>query len=273
MSRKKFTPTDRRAEIRSRLLIDGSLRVEDLALGLKVSVATIRRDLTALEHTGYVQRTHGGARVGTPKGADQAFSLREQTDRDAKRIIARSAIGLIDAERTLFLNDGSTMFALAQELAAADMALTVATCGINVATTLSENPRIQAYLAGGMVRHRTLGTTGHFVDHMLSLMSADIAFIAAESVDAKDGMTYSYEEDAAIARKMSGRARKTVALATRRKLAGRDRFVALGPDQIDLLITDCEDPAVLGPFQKAGIDVIVARHTSESTLNDTGHSG
>lgn len=272
MDKKRTTPTDRRVEIKNRLLIDGSLSVEALARELDVSVATIRRDLTMLEDTGFVQRTHGGAMVGTPQGADIAFSLREQTDREAKRLIARTAVGLIDTEKTFFLNDGSTMMAMARELAAMDLQMTVMSCGINVATTLSENPGIQTYLAGGQVRHRTLGTTGNFVDHMLSMMHADIAFIAAESVCAHEGLTFSYEEDAVIARKMSERAKKTVVMATTRKLSGQDRFAALPPRLIDQLVTDCDVSSVLSPFKQAGIDVLIAKRTSAGDLNITKFS-
>ena len=37
------------------------VRVEDLRKNLKVSVATIRRDLEILEEEGKVRRVHGGA--------------------------------------------------------------------------------------------------------------------------------------------------------------------------------------------------------------------
>lgn len=258
MDSSRYTPDDRRNAIRNRLLVRGSLRVEDLARELNVSVATVRRDLAALEHDGFVQRTHGGAMVDTPRGADQAFSLREQTDQGAKRAIARAAAGLVKTERTLFLNDGSTMLAFARELVSLDLSVTVATCGINVATTLSENATIQAFLAGGLVRHKTLGTTGGFVEQMLSVMHADIAFIAAEGLDAKDGMTFSHEDDARIARAMSQRANRTVVLATQRKLSDHDCFTAFGPDKIDLLITDCQDATLLQPFKDAGIKILVA---------------
>lgn len=259
MDNSRYMPDDRRNAIRSRLLVSGSLRVEELAKELDVSVATVRRDLVILEEEGFVHRTHGGAMVDTPRGADQAFSLRENTDQAAKRAIARAAAGLINAERTFFLNDGSTVLALARELVTLDTQMTVATCGINIATTLSENPKIQTFLAGGVVRHRTMGTTGGFVDQMLSVLHVDIAFIAAESVNVKDGMTYSYEEDARIARKMSERAEKTVALATTRKLMAHDCFTGFGPERIDLLITDCSKPSIVKPFEQAGIKVLVAQ--------------
>lgn len=259
METTKFTPDDRRNTIRNRLTLRGSIRVEELARELDVSIATVRRDLAILEHEGFVQRTHGGAMVDTPRGADQAFSLRELTDQTAKRAIARAAAGLLHDERTLFLNDGTTMLALARELVTRDGSLTVATCGINIASTLSENANIQAFLTGGLVRHKTLGTTGGFVEQMLSVMWADIAFIAAESLDARDGMTFSHEEDARIAAMMSKRAGKTVALVTARKLSAHDVFTAVKPGQIDLLITDCDEASILAPFEVAGVKVLIAR--------------
>ena len=51
----------RRELIRSLVRDEGVVRVEDLRLNLKVSVATIRRDLEILEENGKLQRVHGGA--------------------------------------------------------------------------------------------------------------------------------------------------------------------------------------------------------------------
>ena len=84
-------PSARRTAILRKLLLDGAVSVETLAQELGVSVATIRRDLTTLENKGSVRRTHGGATVTAPRRADKAFALREQIDRQGKRMIARTA--------------------------------------------------------------------------------------------------------------------------------------------------------------------------------------
>ena len=258
MTNKIRNPAARRNAIQRQLLLNGDVAVETLARDLGVSVATIRRDLTSLEESGSIRRTHGGATVTAPRGADQAFALREQIDSDQKRLIARAAFNLVDADQTLFMNDGSTILALAREVVASDTALTVATPGVNIATALSENPKIDAYLAGGLVRHRTMGTTGDFVEQMLSSINADIAFIAAEGFSVRDGLTFSYESDAKIARIMNRQALRTIVLATARKLGQRDRITALGASDVDTLITDCQDAGMIREFESAGIDVIVA---------------
>lgn len=249
----------RRLAIQRQLLLDGTVTVEALSRELAVSVATIRRDLTLMEEEGSIRRTHGGAVIQAPRGADQAFALREQLDANAKGAIARTALGLIEADQTLFMNDGSTILALARELVAARIPLTVVTPGVNIATCLSESPEITAYLLGGRVRHRTLGTSGGFAEHMLKAINADIAFIAAEGVSAREGLTYSYETDAGLACLMHDQATTTVVLATARKLGQRDRITALPAANIDVLVTDCDDPDRIAPLADAGIDVLLSK--------------
>ena len=247
MSRKSRNPAARRLAIQRQMMVDGTVTVEILARGLDVSVATIRRDLTSLEDEGVISRTHGGAIIHPPRGADQTFSLRERIDPEAKALIARAGLQLIEPDQTVVMNDGSTVLALAREIVAARLPLTVVTPGVNIAVSLSEGPDVTAYLLGGAVRHRTLGTAGHFAEQMLKAFNPDIAFIAAEGFSVDQGLSYSYEADAALAQLMRAQARTTVVLATARKLSQRDRITALAASEVDVLITDCKDPVVLPP--------------------------
>lgn len=258
MAQKTRNPAGRRISIQRQVLLDGTVTVETLARDLDVSVATIRRDLTSLEEEGLVRRTHGGAVFHPPRGADQAMELREQIDPESKARIARTAVQFIEADQTIVMNDGSTVLAVARELVATRMPLTAVTAGVNVAVTLSESPTIAAFLLGGAVRHRTLGTSGSFAEAMLNSFNPDIALIAAEGFSVGEGLTFSYEADSALARLMHSRAGTTIVLATARKLLQRDRITAIAARDIDILITDCSQRSVLEPFEKIGIRVIVA---------------
>ena len=53
--------SERRERMRNLIRRAGIVRVEDLRRDLKVSVATVRRDLEAMEDEGRVRRVHGGA--------------------------------------------------------------------------------------------------------------------------------------------------------------------------------------------------------------------
>jgi DeoR/GlpR family transcriptional regulator of sugar metabolism len=269
MSERIHNPAARRMEIQRQLTTAEAVSVEELSRLLGASVATIRRDLTVLEEEGLIRRTHGGAIVEAPRGADQEFALRERIDEEAKRAIAQAAMQKIEPDTTLVMNDGSTILALAREIVAARIRLTVVTPGVNVATLLSKSPSVAVYLLGGSLRHRTLGTSGSFAEQMLSAFNADLALIAAEGMTVADGLTYSYESDATLARLMQERATKTIVLATTRKLNQRDRITAMRAENIDTLITDCSDYSTLSGYAAAGIEVLQARETaaSESPTN------
>lgn len=263
------TPAARRMAIQRRLILDGAVSVEALSRRLGASVATIRRDLSALEEGGLIRRTHGGAVIQAPRGADQAFALREQADSEAKRAIARTALTLVEADQTVLMNDGSTVLALALEMVASNLPLTVVTPGVNVATYLAEHSTIAAYLLGGRVRHLTLGTSGSFAEEMLRSFNGDIAFISAEGVSAKQGVSFSYETDATLARLMADHAARTVVLATSRKLQQSDRITALPISRVDTLITDCSDSETLAAFARADVKVLQAA-VDETARASTG---
>jgi DeoR/GlpR family transcriptional regulator of sugar metabolism len=256
-------PAARRLVIQRQLMLDGAVSVEALSKLLGVSLPTVRRDLARLEEEGAVRRTHGGAIVEAPRGADQAFAMREQIDAGEKRAIARTAFGLLEPDATVLMNDGSTVLALAREIVASNLKLTVVTPGVNIATLLSESSRVSTYLLGGNLRHQSLGTSGAFAEQMLRSFNADLALIAAEGFTAYDGLTYSYEADAVLARLMHERASRTAVLATARKLAERDRIIAFSAGEVDMLITGCRDEGMLAGFTKIGIRVMVADEESE----------
>ncbi len=270
MTDRIHNPAARRLAIQGELMSKGVVSVEALSKHLGVSVATIRRDLSLLEDEGHMRRTHGGAVIAAPRGADQDFALREQVDPEAKRTIALHVVRLIEPDSTLFMNDGSTILALAREIVAQRVKLMVVTPGVNVATFLSECPTVSTYLLGGHLRHRTLGTSGAFAERMLDAFNADTAFIAAEGFSPEFGLTYSYETDATLARLMSERAERTIVLATARKLNQRDRITALPVDAVDILITDSDAPDILAAYRNAGVEVITAQPRNDDSLLAVG---
>ena len=128
--------------------------------------------------------------------------------------------------------------------------------GVNIAALLSESPRITTYLLGGNLRHQSLGTSGAFAEQMLRSFNADIALIAAEGFTTRDGLTYSYEADASLARLMHEYSSRTVVLATARKLLERDRITALKTGEVDVLITGSRDGSLLGGFKECGLEIV-----------------
>src|SRR5687768_5003275 len=83
--------TDRMREVLSLLRDRGDVSVSVLCEELRVSPATLRRDLGELEEQGLLLRTHGGARALDPSGSEIPVRLRDHRMIAIKRRIAQHA--------------------------------------------------------------------------------------------------------------------------------------------------------------------------------------
>ncbi|MBM3585177.1 MAG: DeoR/GlpR transcriptional regulator [Alphaproteobacteria bacterium] len=257
MARNQHIPAARRQRVQRQILIDGAVSVDQLARTLEVSLATVRRDLAWLDAQGLVRRTHGGAVIEAPRGADQDFAQREQIDAAEKRAMAEAVVASLEPDATVFMNDGSTLLAVARAIVARNLRLTVVTPAVNIATLLAEGRAAAVFLLGGSLRHRSLGTSGPFAETMVRSFNADLALLSAEGLSAEAGLTYSYEADASLARLMAERTRRTIALMTARKLGTRDRIAGLEAARIDDVITGCHDEACLASLRRLGVAIKV----------------
>lgn len=252
-------PGQRRREIRKLLLARETLSVEELCELVQASPATIRRDLTHLQEALGIERTHGGAVLQSVRPAEQNFAYRETQDADEKRAIAEAAVAAIPAGSTIFMNDGSSIMAIAKAIVAAGLEVFVATPAVNVATKLSENPRATVCLLGGFVRQTSLATAGPFAEAMAAQINADIAFLSPDGLGAQTGLTFSHAGDAALAKCMARQAQRTIAIAVAAKLARTERIVALPVTEVSEIITGCADQSRLQELRRRGVKLTLVR--------------
>jgi DeoR family transcriptional regulator of aga operon len=258
MALQKRQPISRRSALRRELALRGTVTVEDLCAALGASPATIRRDLQALEEEGVIERGYGGATIRTAGPAEEDLAIRESQDVEAKRAIAAVALQHIKPRGTMFINDGSTIKVLAQQLAAADIELFIVTPAVNVAHILAINPKITVCLLGGYVRRTSLATGGPFTESMLDMISADLAILSCDGFSARDGMCFHHAEDAAIAKKMTDRASEAIGVVTASKFERRARIAGVPAGRLSKLITDNPKHATAVRLAQANIRVIEA---------------
>src|SRR4051812_39243218 len=96
------------AETRRRLLLDliarqGSATLDELVKALGVSESTVRRDLEALDLTGSVKRTHGGAVFSSEARSMPALEDRLGAATVEKQAIGRAMAGLIEDGESVLL--------------------------------------------------------------------------------------------------------------------------------------------------------------------------
>lgn len=245
-------PAQRRSEIRKLLLARETLSVDELCDLLQASPATIRRDLAHLQDSLGIERTHGGAAMQSVRPAEQNFAYRESLDAAEKRAIADAALAAIPPGSTIFMNDGSSIMAIAKAIVAAGIEIFVVTPAVNVATKLAENPKATVCLLGGFVRQTSLATSGPFAEAMAAQINADLAFISPDGLGAETGLSFTHTHDAALAKCMAGRAQRVIAIAVAAKLARTERISALPLSTVSEIITGCDDTAILQNLRHSG---------------------
>lgn len=245
-------PAQRRSEIRKLLLARETLSVDELCDLLQASPATIRRDLAHLQDSLGIERTHGGAAMQSVRPAEQNFAYRESLDAAEKRAIADAALAAIPPGSTIFMNDGSSIMAIAKAIVAAGIEIFVVTPAVNVATKLAENPKATVCLLGGFVRQTSLATSGPFAEAMAAQINADLAFISPDGLGAETGLSFTHTHDAALAKCMAGRAQRVIAIAVAAKLERTERISALPLSTVSEIITGCDDTAILQNLRHSG---------------------
>lgn len=222
------------------------------------SLPTLRRDLATLERQGALHRTRGGARLVPSSGPlDEEFELRRRRNASAKGAIAVAAARMVAPRMALFLQDGSTALALAEELRLTGLPLSIATSALNVAQRLAGSGEIEVTVLGGHLRRTSFGVVGPMTTSALGQLRADIAFLPPDLLD-QEGPVSNSLADAEVAQHMSRHAARTVVIADASKYgAGGTARIARWED-VDDLVTDAVAPA-LGPrLEEAGVRVTVA---------------
>ncbi|GAA1144524.1 hypothetical protein GCM10009630_48880 [Kribbella jejuensis] len=143
--------SQRLVEILDLLSERGLMSVECLCRELRVSPATLRRDMIHLEEQGLICRTHGGARPAT--GPELPVRLRDTKQPHIKHAIGVAAAALLPSNRPLAvaIGGGSTAAEVARELGGRRR-LTIVTNALTTAAAVAARPNLQVIMTGGVIR-------------------------------------------------------------------------------------------------------------------------
>ena len=263
---KELDTFSRRSIILKKLNFETSKSVFSLSKECRVSLPTIRRDLNALEKEGLLLRTHGGATLKS-SASNQRFATRESISKEEKIQIAHSALEFVKPGISIAMNDGTTNYYFSKLLLNLKINLTIITSGINTAIMLSENKNFLCYLVGGQVKNSVLATSGSEAENMIENFNPDIAYISADGFTLKQGLTFAYEGEANIAKKMIKRSKKNIALITEEKLNIIDNISSVSCNKIDILITSTKKNNLLKSFKNTKLKVVNAKISNKNNKN------
>jgi DeoR/GlpR family transcriptional regulator of sugar metabolism len=172
----------RRERLAAMIAEHGYMPVGELCRRLEVSEATARRDLAALANEKKIKRTYGGA-VSEFDNRYPSFSERRDRDREAKSLIAQTALSFITPGLTCFLDNGTTTYAIAEAFRAHPVTpITIVTSNIPVGEMLASIPGVQVFLLAGQLLARQSALLGKTALKSLHFWHFDIAFLSAESM-------------------------------------------------------------------------------------------
>jgi len=217
---------------------EGQIQVADLAHRLDVATETIRRDLTALEQSGLVRRTHGAAYPLDGAGFESTLAYRSTHLVAEKRRIAAAAAERVGDAESLYIDDGFTPQLVAEHLAAMAQPFTVVTPSLPIAGALAAVEGITVIMLGGRVRGRTSSTVDHWVIDMLSELVLDLAILGTNGISVERGLTTPEPAVSAIKKRAMAVARRRVLVGVSTKF-GIDSFCRFADvAEFDALVTD-----------------------------------
>ena len=134
------------------------------------------------------------------------------TDLPQKTAIARAARRLVEADRSIIVDSGSTAALFAATLADAQP-LVIMTAGLNIVDRLSVAPQHRVMLPGGTVRYSSGSLIGALVGDTMTGLRFDTLYLGADAIDPVSGLSTFNEEEAHQNTAMITVSRRIVVLA------------------------------------------------------------
>lgn len=232
-------------------------RVNELCERLRVSPATVRRDLEQLERSGELRRVHGGAVSVESRLEEPLFDDKASIATREKYRIARAALAFVRPEDTIFLDGGSTVLELARQLRDRTR-LTVVTNSLRAAQELAgRGPRL--ILVGGELRRLSQTMVGPMTRLTLQELHVDKAFMGTIGLALQEGLTTTDPSEAYTKALVMEQAREVFLLSDSSKI-GKVSFARSGRlERVRVLITDRSvDRGVARELARRGVRVVRA---------------
>ena len=245
--------------IMEELIKHGSVLVTDLVRLLDVSAVTVRKDLTELEKSDKLYRSHGKAVLINPYINNRSVSEKDKFATDEKHAIGREAARLITRNDSICIASGTTVHALARNIQPIHK-LTVVSASLAVSNILSQHEDVDIIQLGGVMRHSSLSVVGEYAARFLAQCSFSKLYLGVDGIDIDYGITTTDMREAALNNKMIDAAQKTIVLADSSKFGRRGFAKIADMDSVDVIITDAGiSPKVIKQIEDLGIELIIAQ--------------
>lgn len=217
------------------------LDVKDALKLLHVSEATLRRLFARLESEKKLIRTHGGIQILPQLFENYSYMESARQNIESKSQIGKAAVKLIRNGDRIFLDAGTSILYMAEELG---LSLRIGTLkNITVVTnSLALGGNVAQYcetiLAGGRIRPERNDVCGAMTCEIISKYNFDKVFFGVDAISADGRLMTTDSETAMVNTAFLGSANEKIVLADAEKF-DRTSFVSFSSlAQVDRVITD-----------------------------------
>ena len=238
----------RRSRLTELLQERGYVPISELCEELRVSEATARRDLSVLEGEERITRTYGGA-LGEFNASFTSFRERLRQGAEGKGEIARTAHSLIKPGMNIYLDAGTTAFAIAQELRRnLPSGLTIITNNLALLDILGSLSSAKSILLGGQLLERQSVLLGSEAVKAVATQKIDLAFLGAQGMTPK-GLWNSQKDIVRLQQAVINRAERSCFCLDRSKLGRSAPQLLAAWSAVGTLLSDLSLPEL----RQAGI--------------------
>ena len=244
----------RRAAIAEAIRTAGAITVAEVEERFAVSSMTARRDLAELERQGLARRTHGGAVLPAISAHEDSFAQRVEADVEAKTALAETAVAMLSATETVFLDSSSTSYFVARRIVDSGLGVTVLTNNLPVIELLTSmgGPQIDLIGVGGALRRLTRSFVGPFAVQTIRGHFADKLFLSVKGVMPDGTLTDADPLEAEVKRAMVNQAAEAVLLVDRSKLSSRGLAAVAHVSDLHQVVVHRATPSEMSALRAAG---------------------
>ena len=248
------------AERRSKILqiLDdvGQVNVNSLSSDMNVSEVTIRNDLDKLEKSKLLIRAHGGA--FKTNNIPLTVTEKKRINLDAKRLIGKKALELIEEDDSIILDSGTTTFEIASRVGSFKK-LTVISNALDIISNLAQYENVQVLVPGGFLREFSMSLVGPMAERNFRQLNCKKLFLGIDGVKSNAGVFTHHIEEAYLNQIMIDIAEEVIIVADSSKFLKSGLAFIEGFHKINKFITDANiKQESVTMLEKNNVEVIIA---------------
>ena len=238
----------------------GFMSIRNLSEAMGVSEMTVRRDVKVLLEDPLFAQVYGGIIFKGAPANSYEVSLEISKNNALKQLIAKEAISFINAEDVIFLDSGTTVNLICQEISP-DFSFTAISSNFEALRILAGYENCTVITPGGRYHRKP----GMFYDSdspsILARYRGNIGFLGTTGYDISMGLTCSYQEDVPL-KKAILKACKTNVLVTDSSKFGRVSACSFADiTQFSYVITDSGIPAeYIDDLKRKGVQLVIVEY-------------